>query len=163
VIARPNILLCDEERASTDALATELRALGHTVTITRSCTDAFSAACANDYAALVVAPYLRDGAALVLPRALGIRRPPLVVLVSRLSDRIAAPVARHLGFDVQLTKIVDAKRLDRLIRSSMAAVAREQRLQRAAVQPPVQVQVQVQDDVETPPPASDVGARAPRS
>ena len=150
MISPSNILLCDEERASTDALAAELTALGHKVTIVRTCNEAFGAACSTDFGALVVAPYLRDGAALVLPRALGIHRPNLVVLVSRLGDRVAEPVARHLGFDIQLTKVVDARRLDRLIRASMAAAAK------------VLQQREARAEVDSQPPASEVGARVPR-
>ena len=126
VIPPSNILLCDEERASAEALGAGLTALGHAVTIVRTYDEAFGVACATDLVALVVAPSLRDGAALMLPRSLGIRRPNLVVLVSRLGDRVAEPVARHLGFDVQLTKLADVRRLDRLIRRSMAAVAQAQ-------------------------------------
>lgn len=149
---RSNVLLCDDERELTDALATQLENLGHSVTIARSCADTFAHACGHDYDALVIAPFLRDGSALVLPRALGIRRPRLVVLVSRLTDRLAQAVARRVGFDVQLTKIVDAKRLDRLLRASLAAALEAQRA----------VERAVQQTVEAPPPASEVGARQPR-
>jgi DNA-binding response OmpR family regulator len=137
------ILLCDEEREPTDALAAELVQLGHRVALARSCAEAFAYACAHDVDALVVAPFLVDGAALVLPRALGIRRPRLVVLVTRLTERLAAATARRIGFDAQLTKVVDARQLDRLVRSSLAD---EQSARR--------------DDAA--PPASEVGGRGPR-
>ncbi|GAF91124.1 unnamed protein product, partial [marine sediment metagenome] len=71
--------------------------------------------------------YLRDGSTLVLPSSLGIRRPPLVVLVTRLAERLAAPMARRVGFDAQLTKIVDPWRLDRMVRWSVAATAAAKR------------------------------------
>jgi DNA-binding response OmpR family regulator len=138
-----NVLLCDEERETTDLLARDLEELGHAVVIARSCADAFAAACAYDYDALVAAPFLSDGSALVLPRALGIRRPRLVVLVSRLTERLAQAIARHVGFDAQLTKIVDPRRLDRMLRASISASV-------------------ITAEAEAPPPPSEVGARAPR-
>ncbi len=55
----------------------------------------------------------------MLPRALGIRKPKLVVLVTRLSERLARTVAHRVGFHAQLTKMVDADRLDRILRSSL--------------------------------------------
>ncbi len=109
------LLLCDEDRRHTDALAAGLDALGHAVEVVRSHAEAFAIACAYDIDALVVAPFLRDGSALVLPSALGIRRPPLVVLVSRISERIAPPVVKRLGFDAQLTKVVDPAEIDRML------------------------------------------------
>ena len=143
-----NVLLCDDERDSTATLARELQELGHGVTIARTCAEAFAAACARDFDALVATPFLRDGSALVLPSALGIRRPRLAVLVCRITDRLAPVVARRVGFDAQLTKIVDVRRLDRLVRASIAS---------AAV-----VQAVPIDDAAEPPPASEVGARNPR-
>ena len=145
---RSNVLLCDDEHELTDVLATQLENLGHLVTVARSCADTFAHACSHDYDALVIAPFLRDGSALVLPRALGIRRPRLVVLVSRLTDRLAQAVARRVGFDAQLTKIVDAKVLDRLVRTSILAG--------------LEAQQAVAETLESPPPASEVGARRPR-
>lgn len=109
------LLLCDEDRRHTDVLAAGLDSLGHAVEVVRSHAEAFAIACAYDIDALVVAPFLRDGSALVLPSALGIRRPSLVVLVSRISERIAPPVVKRLGFDAQLTKVVDPAELDRLL------------------------------------------------
>jgi DNA-binding response OmpR family regulator len=114
-----NVLLCDEDRAQIDTLVVGLAELGHSVTVVRSCADAFAAACRYDFDALVAAPSLRDGTALMLPRALGIRKPRLVVLVTRLSERLARNVARRVGFDAQLTKVVGAERLDRLLRGSL--------------------------------------------
>lgn len=147
-----NLLLCDEERVPTDLLAAQMRERGHAVTVARSCSDAFAAACAYDYDALIVAPFLRDGSALVLPSSLGIRRPALVVLVTRLSERLAAVVAQRVGFNAQLTKIVDPWRLERMIRwsvASAAAAARQAAREREA-------------QVESKPPASEVGGRVPR-
>lgn len=147
-----NLLLCDEERATSDLLAAELRRRGHAVTVARTCSDAFAAACAHDYDALVVAPYLRDGSTLVLPSSLGIRRPPLVVLVTRLAERLAAPMARRVGFDAQLTKIVDPWRLDRMVRWSVAATAAAKR----------QAAREREALLESQAPASEVGGRIPR-
>src|SRR5438105_1941363 len=62
----PNLLLCDEDRDHTDSLAAELGRRGHGITVARSCADAFAAACALDFDAMILAPYLRDGSALVL-------------------------------------------------------------------------------------------------
>jgi DNA-binding response OmpR family regulator len=129
------VLLCDDERDSTDVLARELESLGHVVTIARSCAEAFAAACAKDFDVLVAAPFLRDGSALVLPSSLGIRRPRLTVLLTRLGERLSPIVARRVGFDAQLTKLVDGQRIDRLMRALAAA---------------------------EPAPQSDIGARAPR-
>jgi DNA-binding response OmpR family regulator len=137
------MLLCDEERESVAPLAAELEALGHDVTIACSCAEAFAAACAHDYEALVAAPFLRDGATLLLPRTLGIRRPRLMVLMTRLTERLSPAAAQRMGFDVQLTRVVDVQRLDRLVRASAM---------QAAAQPAV---------AEDAPPASEVGARGP--
>ena len=139
-----NVLLCDDERDSTEVLARELESLGHAVTIARSCAEAFAAACASDFDVLVAAPFLRDGSALVLPSALGIRRPRLTVLLSRMGERLAPVVTRRVGFDVQLTKLVDARRLDTLLRAAVAVVVAEPA------------------EPAEPVPASEIGARSPR-
>jgi DNA-binding response OmpR family regulator len=139
-----SILLCDDERDSADVLARELESLGHDVTIARTCAEAFAAACARDFDVLVAAPFLRDGSTLVLPSALGIRRPRLTVLLSRIGDRLAPAVVRRVGFDTQLTKLVDGRSLDRLVRAVFVTVDVE------PAEPP------------EPVPASEVGARAPR-
>jgi DNA-binding response OmpR family regulator len=152
---RSSVLLCDDDRDATDALTADLRDLGHAVTTARSCADTFAAACTYDFDALVAAPFLRDGSALVLPAALGIRKPRLVVLTSRLSERLAPVVTRRVGFDVQLIKVIDARRVDLLLRASLAQVAA------ATLETTItQRTPQVPDDPE--PPASEVGARGPR-
>jgi DNA-binding response OmpR family regulator len=140
-----SILLCDEEQESGAPLAAELEALGHEVTIVCSCAEAFAAACAHDYDVLVAAPFLRDGATLLLPRTLGIRRPRLTILMTRLTERLSAAAAQRVGFDAQLTRVVDVQRLDRMLRASAAT---------AAAHPAVVV-------AEDAPPASEVGARGP--
>lgn len=139
-----SILLCDEDRETAVILATQLEELGHEVTVVCSCSSAFSAACAKDYDVLVAAPFLRDGATLLLPRALGIRRPRLMVLMTRVTERLAPEAAERAGFDAQLTRVVDARRLDRLMRTTSVAVVADDA-------PPEEV-----------PPASEVGARRPR-
>ncbi len=144
------VLLCDEDRESAAPLASELEDLGHDVTIVCSCSDAFSAACAHDFDVLVAAPFLRDGATLLLPRALGIRRPRLMLLMTRMSERLSASATQRAGFDAQLTRIVDARKLDRVMRN--AAVAARQRV---AV-------VEAQAVVDEPAPVSEIGARIPR-
>lgn len=122
------MLLCDDDREATSTLSLELRRFGHWVTTTRSCAEAFAAACAEDFDALLFAPFVRDGSALVLPAALGIRRPPLVVLVCLMTERLAQGVAAHFGVDAQATKVASVRRLDRLVRTSMAhSVAASQR------------------------------------
>lgn len=121
ISARTSVLLCDEDRDHTALLLAQLVELGHSVTIARSCSEAFAVACSDDFDALVAAPSLRDGTALMLPRALGLRRPRLVVLVTRMSERLAQGIAQSGGFDAQLTKVVDPRRLDRLVRGSVAA------------------------------------------
>lgn len=151
---RANVLLCDEEREATDLLGAGLRDLGHAVTIARSCADTFAAACTYDFDALLVAPFLRDGSALVLPGALGIRRPRLVVLTCKLGERLAVPVSRRVGFDLQLTKVIDPRRVDRLLRASIADAAA------AALAAGTVVASELDHDAEAP--ASEVGARAPR-
>lgn len=143
-----SVLLCDEEREAAATLAAELEDLGHDVTIVCSCSDAFSAACAHDYDVLVAAPFLRDGATLLLPRALGIRRPRLTVLMTRVTERLSRGTAERVGFDTQLARVVDARRLDRLMRSVAA---------RANV-----AVVEAEPVVDEAPPASEVGARGPR-
>ncbi|MEA2751506.1 MAG: hypothetical protein QOI41_5649 [Myxococcales bacterium] len=141
-----SILLCDEERECAVPLAVALEDLGHDVTIVTSCAEAFSAACAHDFDVLVAAPFLRDGATLLLPRALGIRRPRLMILMTRMPERLSAAAAERVGFDVQLTRVVDPLRLDRILRT--AAVDMSVRVAAVAV-------------VEDAPPASEVGARGP--
>ena len=139
------MLLCDDEREPTYALARELERLGHAVTIARTCADAFACACAADFDVLVAAPFLRDGSTLVLPAALGIRRPRLTVLIARIGERLALVVARRVGYDAQLTKVVDVRRLDRFVRAALTAE-------------PAPIDVEVLEA----PPASDIGARTPR-
>jgi DNA-binding response OmpR family regulator len=138
-----SVLLCDEERETAVSLATELEELGHDVTIVCSCSNAFSAACAKDYDVLVAAPFLRDGATLLLPRALGIRRPRLMVLMTRITERLSPGAAERAGFDAQVTRVVDVRRLDRLMRASAITVVAEA-------------------PEEATPPVSEVGARLPR-
>jgi DNA-binding response OmpR family regulator len=142
-----SVLLCDDERDSTDLLAQELESFGHAVTIAHTCAEAFAAACAGDFDVLVAAPFLRDGSTLVLPSALGIRRPRLTVLLVRLGERLTPVVLRRVGFDAQLTKLVDGRHLDRLVRSALAAV--------------VTVEAEPVEPFEPAPP-SEVGARNPR-
>jgi len=135
-IGTSNVLLCDEDRDHTEVLAHRLAELGHGVTVVRTYGDAFAAACAEDYDALLTAPFLRDGAALALPSALGIRRPRLVVLVSRMTERLATAVAKRVGFDAQMTKIVDVRALDRLLRAGPVPADRASGVQlRADVSP----------------------------
>lgn len=143
------VLLCDEERESAALLADALEALGHDVTVVSSCSDAFSLACAHDYDVLVAAPFLRDGATLLLPQALGIRRPRLMVLMTRMSERLSQTAVARVGFDAQITRVVDAGRLDRLIRSTAAAAE-------------VRAEALVRIPLDEPAPASDVGARVPQ-
>lgn len=145
-----SILLCDEERESAALLASELEECGHDVTIVCSCAEAFSAACAHDYDVLVAAPFLRDGATLLLPRTLGIRRPPLMILMTRMTERLSAAAAQRVGFDAQLTRVVDVRRLDCIVRT---AAARQSVRTTAAVAAAAVV--------EDAPPASEVGARGP--
>lgn len=115
-------MICDDDGVAADLLALQLEELGHSVFIARSCGAAFTAACAQDFDALLCAPFLRDGSTIALPHALGIRRPPLVALTSRMGERLARPVARRVGFDMQLTKIVDARQLDALLRAAKRTV-----------------------------------------
>jgi DNA-binding response OmpR family regulator len=116
VNARRTVLVCDEDHAHSEALACSLLELGYAVEVVQTYAEAFAIACAHDLDAMVVAPCLRDGSALVLPTALGIRRPPIVILVTSLNERLAAIVARRVGFDVQLTKVVDGRTVDAIIR-----------------------------------------------
>jgi ActR/RegA family two-component response regulator len=116
VISRaPVVLICDEDRVHSDALAYGLDERGYAIEIARSFADAFAAACRFDVKALVAGAQLRDGSTLALPAALGIRRPRLVVLATRMGERVAAPIARRVGFDLQLTKVVDPRAVARLI------------------------------------------------
>lgn len=116
IVTRPStILLCDDDRPHTEALARGLTKLGHTVEVTRTHAEAFAAACALDLEAIVAAPFLRDGSALILPASLGIRRPPLLLLATRTMERLAKDVALRVGFDAQLTKVVDPRIVDRML------------------------------------------------
>lgn len=115
---RPTVLICDEDRIHTDALSRGLAELGYCVEVTRTHAEAFAIACAFELDALVAAPFLRDGSALVLPAALGIRRPAALVLASRMSERLAPMVLGKAGFDAQLVKVVDARTVDRMVRSA---------------------------------------------
>lgn len=116
--ARRTVLICDEDRLHTETLAVGLQQLGYVVEAVRSYAEAFAIACAHDLDALVVAPFLRDGSALVLPTALGIRKPPVTVLITRMTERLASIVSKRVGFDAQITKVVDPHTLDRLIRAA---------------------------------------------
>lgn len=122
---RRTVLVCDEDRIHTDALAAGLAELGYAVEITRSHAEAFAIACAFELDGLVAAPFLRDGSALVLPAALGIRRPPALVLACRMRERLARVVLDKAGFDAQLVKVVEPRTVDRLIR----AAARRRRVE----------------------------------
>lgn len=116
--SRRTVLICDEDRFHTQTLAAGLEQLGYVVEVVRSYAEAFAIACAHDLDALVVAPFLKDGSALVLPTALGIRKPPVTVLITRMTERLASVVAERVGFDAQLSKCVQAKTIDRLIRNA---------------------------------------------
>ena len=122
-VLRRTVLLCDEDRGHTEHLAAGLEELGYVVEVVRTYAEAFGIACAHDVDALVVSPFVRDGSALVLPTALGIRRPRVVILVAGMTERIAPVVARRLAFDAQLTKVVDAKTIDRFVHSSAETAA----------------------------------------
>lgn len=113
--SRRTVLICDEDRVHTQSLAIGLEQLGYAVEVVRTYAEAFAIACAHDLDALVVAPFLKDGSALVLPTALGIRKPPVTVLVTRMTERLANVVARRVGFDAQLTKCVSADMIHRLV------------------------------------------------
>lgn len=114
------ILVCDEDRAHSLMLGTALGELGYAVEHARSHAEAFALACARDFHALVTAPFLRDGSALALPTALGIRRPLVIVLASRLGERLATDIVERAGFDAQWMKALDAGRIHRLVRETIA-------------------------------------------
>lgn len=122
-LRRSTVLICDEDRAHTAALGAGLEELGYSVEVTRSHAEAFALACALDIDALVAAPFLRDGSALVLPAALGIRRPPVLVLASRMRERLAPAVLAKVGFDAQLVKVVDPRTVDRMVRAAGGGLA----------------------------------------
>lgn len=118
VSPRRTVLICDEDRFHTETLAAGLEQLGYATLSVRSYAEAFAIACAHDIDALVVAPFLKDGSALVLPSALGIRRPPVAVLITRMTERIATVVAKRVGFDAQLTKCVSAATVHRFVEAA---------------------------------------------
>jgi DNA-binding response OmpR family regulator len=123
--SQPNALLCDDDRIHTQVLAAGLAELGYAVEITRSHAEAFAIACTFELDVLVAATFLRDGSALGLPAALGIRRPAVLVLTSRMRERLSAAAVRRAGFDAQLVKVVDPRTVDRLVR----AAARRRRVE----------------------------------
>src|SRR6185436_19523276 len=112
---RRTVLICDDDRVHTQALVSGLEQLDYAVEVVRTYADAFAIACARDIDVLLVAPFLRDGSALVLPSALGIRKPRVTLLATRMVDRMARAVVRRVGFDRQLTKAVDARTIDQLV------------------------------------------------
>ena len=116
--SRRTVLICDEDRFHTQTLANGLDALGYAVEHVRSYAEAFAIACAHDIDVLVVAPFLKDGSALVLPTALGIRKPPVTLLITRMTERIATAVATRVGFDAQLTKCVAPESVHRLVENA---------------------------------------------
>ena len=120
VIHRRTVLVCDEDRTHSEGLACALLELGYAVEVVRSYAEAFAIACAHDLDAMIVAPTLCDGSALVLPTALGIRKPPIVILMTTLHERLARVVARRVGFDVQLTKVVDPRVVDSILKNGVA-------------------------------------------
>jgi DNA-binding response OmpR family regulator len=109
------ILVCDADVAEGAHLARELGELGYAVRAVTSYAEAFTCACRFDLTALVATAVLDDGPALGLPTALGIRRPPVVVLASLMTERLLPWVVERAGFDAQLTKIVDAMAVDRIV------------------------------------------------
>lgn len=113
--ARRTVLICDEDRAHTETLAAGLEDLGYATLVVNTYAEAFAIACAHDIDALVVAPFLKDGSALVLPSALGIRKPPVSVLITRMTERISSVVAVRVGFDAQITKCVAPRTVHQLI------------------------------------------------
>ncbi len=110
------MVICDEDRVHGDGLALGLQALGYAVEVARSRVEAFEAACAFDLDAIVAGWTLRDGSALALPAALGIRRPRVLVLASGVHERIPLEVAKRVGFDMQLTKVVAPGTVEGLLR-----------------------------------------------
>lgn len=96
-------------------LAAAFAELGYFVEHTRSHAEAFAMACARDFRALIAAPFLRDGSALALPSALGIRRPLVVVLASRMAERLPDDIVVRAGFDAQWIKAIDAHKVHRRI------------------------------------------------
>ena len=118
-VPRRTVLICDEDRFHTQTLASGLEQLGYVVEVVRTYAEAFAIACAHDIDALVVAPFLKDGSALVLPSALGIRKPPVAVLITRMTERIANVVARRVGFDAQITKCVSAQTVHQLVENAL--------------------------------------------
>jgi DNA-binding response OmpR family regulator len=112
--------VCDEDRAHSEALAGSLLELGYAVEVVRAYSEAFAIACAHDLDAMIVAPTLCDGSALVLPTALGIRKPPIVILMTTLHERLASVVTRRVGFDVQLAKVVDPRVVDSILKNGIA-------------------------------------------
>lgn len=116
---RRTVLICDEDRFHTQTLAAGLEELGYAVEVVRTYAEAFAIACAHDFDALVVAPFLKDGSALVLPSALGIRKPPVALLITRMTERIATVVARRVGFDAQLTKCVSPATVHQHVESTL--------------------------------------------
>lgn len=123
---RRTVLICDEDRFHTEVLSAGLEKLGYAVEVVRTYAEAFAIACAHDIDALVVAPFLKDGSALVLPSALGIRKPPVTVLITRMTERIANVVARRVGFDVQLSKCVAPETVHRLIENAVHGAPAEE-------------------------------------
>jgi ActR/RegA family two-component response regulator len=115
---RRTILICDEDRAHTQTLVHGLERLGYAVEVVCTYAEAFAIACAHDIDGLVVAPFLKDGSALVLPSALGIRKPPVAVLITRMTERVSAVVAQRVGFDAQITKCVSAEVVHQLVEGS---------------------------------------------
>jgi DNA-binding response OmpR family regulator len=118
-----SILICDEDRWHNELLVAGFSELGFRAETTRSYAEAFALACARDFSALVTAPFLRDSSALILPAALGIRRPPVVVLASRMTERLDPEIVRRVGFDAQLSKVVDPRIVERLVRSAFMRAA----------------------------------------
>ena len=65
--------------------------------------------------------------------------------MTRLTERLSAAAAERVGFDAQVTRVVDVQRLDRMLRMSAAKAA--------SAHPAV--------GAEDAAPASEVGARGP--
>jgi hypothetical protein len=65
-----------------------------------------------------------------------------------MAERLATGVVRQIGFDAQLTKIVDPRGLDELLRTSITAAAAE-----------ALTAAKASSDA---PPVSEVGSRMPR-
>ena len=118
---RLSVLLVDDEPDALRALSTVLRRLGHEVCTAGNLRSARSVLAGSSFDVLVSDLELGDGSGLDLLR--GLPCPPPSILLSGYAEPDDLARSRAAGFLAHLTKPVDFRRLDQIIRLAASALA----------------------------------------